>query len=83
VTEGKQKRGFGVMSLEQRRAIASLGGKAAHAKGTAHEFTPEEAKAAGKRGGETVSEDREHMAEIGRRGGATRGRQKRKVEEES
>lgn len=44
-------------------------GNAAHARGTAHEFTSEEARAAGRKGGHTVSRDRQHMAEIGRRGG--------------
>lgn len=39
------------MTPEQRRAIASLGGKAAHAKGKAHEFTPEQAQKAGQKGG--------------------------------
>jgi general stress protein YciG len=33
------------------KAIASKGGKAAHAQGTAHEFTPEEARLAGRKGG--------------------------------
>ncbi len=40
------------MSEEQRREIARKGGRAAHEKGTAHEFTPEEARIAGRKGGE-------------------------------
>jgi uncharacterized protein len=40
------------MDKEKQRAIASKGGKAAHAKGTAHEFTPDEARSAGRKGGE-------------------------------
>ena len=40
------------MDVEKQRAIASKGGKAAHAKGTAHEFTSEEAREAGRKGGE-------------------------------
>ena len=73
--KGTSKRGFASMDPEQQRRIASEGGKAAHQKGTAHEFTPEEAREAGRKGGEAVSEDRKHMAEIGRRGGETsRGR---------
>jgi hypothetical protein len=48
---GKSRRGFASMTAEQRRAISSMGGKAAHEKGTAHEFTSEEAKAAGREGG--------------------------------
>ncbi|AFY78207.1 MAG: stress-induced protein [Hydrococcus sp. C42_A2020_068] len=63
------KRGFASMDAQKQREIASKGGKAAHAKGTAHEFTPEEAREAGRKGGEAVSKDREHMAEIGREGG--------------
>ncbi len=42
------------MSAEKQREIASRGGKAAHAKGKAHEFTPEEAREAGRRGGRTT-----------------------------
>ena len=41
------KRGFASMDPEQQREIASEGGRAAHQKGTAHEFTPEEARRAG------------------------------------
>lgn len=52
------------------REIQSAGGKAAHAKGTAHEWTREDARIAGRKGGEKVSADRAHMAEIGRKGGA-------------
>jgi hypothetical protein len=57
------------MDQERQRQIASQGGRAAHQKGTAHEFTPEEARAAGRKGGEAVSRNREHMSQIGRRGG--------------
>lgn len=63
------KRGFASMDEDKQREIASLGGQTAHKKGTAHEFTSEEAKEAGRKGGETVSQDREHMSEIGREGG--------------
>jgi general stress protein YciG len=45
------KRGFASMDKEKQRAIASKGGKAAHEKGTAHEFTSTEAAAAGRKGG--------------------------------
>lgn len=44
------RQGFASMSLEQRRRIASLGGKAAHAQRTAHEWTSEEAMHAGRKG---------------------------------
>lgn len=62
-------RGFASMDEDKQREIASKGGKAAHEKGTAHEFSSEEAKEAGSKGGEATSQDREHMAEIGREGG--------------
>ena len=73
----RQQRGFAAMDEERQRKIASKGGKAAHEKGTAHEFTRDEARAAGKKGGEVVSQNRKHMAEIGRRGGESRGDQPR------
>jgi general stress protein YciG len=44
-------RGFAAMDRDKVREIASRGGKAAHAAGTAHQFTEEEARAAGKKGG--------------------------------
>lgn len=70
--KGTAKRGFAAMNEEQQREIASKGGQAAHQKGTAHEFDSEEARRAGQKGGEAVSRDREHMAEIGRKGGESR-----------
>lgn len=57
------------MDRERQREIARKGGKAAHEKGTAHEFTADEARAAGRKGGERVSTDRAHMSRIGRLGG--------------
>ena len=54
-TTNVRKRGFASLSIEDRKRIASLGGKAAHAKGTAHQFTSEEAAAAGKRRGQPRS----------------------------
>lgn len=48
---GSSRRGFASMDPEKQRQIASKGGRAAHAKGTAHEFTSEEAAAAGRKGG--------------------------------
>ena len=62
-------RGFASMDDDKQREIASKGGKAAHERGTAHEFDSEEAREAGRKGGEAVSQDREHMSEIGRKGG--------------
>jgi len=69
---GGTKRGFAAMDENQQREIASKGGQAAHQKGTAHEFDSEEARRAGQKGGEAVSRDREHMADIGRKGGESR-----------
>ena len=40
----KERRGFASMSAEKQREIASKGGRAAHEKGTAHEWTPDEAR---------------------------------------
>ena len=68
------KRGFASMDAAKQREIASKGGRAAHAKGTAHEFTADEARVAGRKGGEAVSRDRAHMSTIGREGGHSRGR---------
>jgi general stress protein YciG len=67
------KRGFASMDPAKQREIASKGGRAAHSKGTAHEFTSDEARVAGRKGGEAVSRDRAHMAAIGREGGHSRG----------
>lgn len=55
----KARRGFAAMSAEKQREIASLGGKAAHAKGTAHEFSPEEAREAGRKGGQAAQRARQ------------------------
>jgi general stress protein YciG len=68
------KRGFASMDSSKQREIASKGGRAAHAKGTAHEFTSDESRLAGRKGGEAVSRDRAHMSAIGREGGHSRGR---------
>ena len=68
------KRGFASMDPAKQKEIASKGGRAAHAKGTAHEFTSDEARVAGRKGGEAVSRDRAHMSAIGREGGHSRGR---------
>ena len=47
----KEDRGFASMDRAKQREIASKGGKAAHQKGTAHEWTSEEAREAGRKGG--------------------------------
>src|SRR5438094_8441050 len=72
---GQSKRGFAAMDPQKQREIARRGGQTAHKKGTAHEFTPEEARIAGRRGGKAVSSNRQYMAEIGRKGGQSSGRQ--------
>ena len=66
---GRERRGFAAMSPDKQREIARRGGRAAHKKGTAHEFNEVEARAAGRKGGVAVSKDREHMSRIGRAGG--------------
>jgi uncharacterized protein len=75
---GKSKRGFASMDANRQREIASKGGRAAHQKGTAHEWTSDEARVAGRKGGEVVSRDRAHMAAIGREGGESRGAKNRR-----
>lgn len=47
-----KKRGFAAMDADEQKQIASLGGKTAHKKGTAHEFTSKEAQEAGRKGGQ-------------------------------
>lgn len=71
---GIKRRGFASMSQEQRQQLARLGGKTAHKLGRAHVFTVEEAQAAGRKGGRTISQNSEHMAQIGRNGGNRRWR---------
>ena len=75
-TTTKSTRGFASMDPEKQREIAGAGGVAAHAQGRAHEFSAAEARIAGAKGGKTVSRDRAHMAEIGRRGGRMRAKNK-------
>ncbi len=69
---GKSRRGFASMDPARQREIASKGGRAAHERGTAHEWSSDEAREAGRKGGESVSRDRAHMAAIGREGGESR-----------
>ncbi|HET8847143.1 MAG TPA: KGG domain-containing protein [Ktedonobacteraceae bacterium] len=49
-TTPKRPRGLAAMSPERRREIASMGGRTSQARGTAHQWTAEEASAAGKKG---------------------------------
>lgn len=66
------QRGFAALDDARRKEIARMGGRAAHRSGNAHQFTSDEARIAGKKGGQVVSVDRDHMSRIGRRGGASR-----------
>lgn len=59
----RRRRGFAAMDQDRVKAIASKGGKAAHAAGTAHQFNSDEARTAGRKGG---------MAPHVRRGGVRR-----------
>jgi uncharacterized protein len=52
-SSSNSSKGFASMDPEKQRKIASKGGKAAHRKGTAHEFTSEEAREAGRKGGQS------------------------------
>ena len=73
---GTSNRGFASMDDDKQREIASKGGKAAHEKGSAHEFNSEEAREAGRKGGHAAHEkgtahefDSEEAREAGRKGG--------------
>ena len=65
----KEDRGFASMDPAKQREIASKGGKAAHQKGTAHEWTSEEARDAGRKGG--IASHRRRREQQG--GGAAEG----------
>lgn len=71
--DNTSNRGFGSMDPEKQREIASKGGKAAHEKGTAHEFDSQEARQAGSKGGQAsggnFANDRQRASEAGRKGG--------------
>lgn len=55
INNRKSNRGFASMSTDKQHAIASKGGRAAHERGTAHEFTSDEAREAGRKGGKARS----------------------------
>src|SRR3954465_10205059 len=61
--ERKERRGFASMSPEKQREIASKGGRAAHQKGTAHEWTSDEARNAGRKGGQISRGGRGRLVE--------------------
>ena len=62
----KEDRGFASMDRAKQREIASKGGKAAHQKGTAHEWTSEEARDAGRKGG--IASHRRRREQVGNPG---------------
>jgi len=64
----KEDRGFASMDRAKQREIASKGGKAAHQKGTAHEWTSEEARDAGRKGGIASHQRRREQGGQGERG---------------
>lgn len=61
----KADRGFASMSAEKQRSIASKGGRAAHKQGVAHEWTAEEAREAGRKGGAAQHASRRKKAVVG------------------
>ena len=65
----KEDRGFASMDRAKQREIASKGGKAAHQKGTAHEWTSEEARDAGRKGG--IASHRRRREQMGTGGGSS------------
>ena len=65
----KEDRGFASMDRAKQREIASKGGKAAHQKGTAHEWTSEEARDAGRKGG--IASHRRRREQMGLGGSST------------
>lgn len=69
---GASNRGFASMDPDKQRAIASQGGRAAHASGNAHQFTSAEASAAGRKGG-TASHSNRAQAKLGSSANSTRG----------
>ena len=60
---GKEQRGFASMDTNKQREIARQGGKAAHVKGTAHEWTSEQAREAGRKGGSANHRNRQPAAQ--------------------
>ena len=69
----KERRGFASMSADKQREIASKGGRAAHEKRTAHEWTPDEARAAGRKGGQISRGGRGRLVPPAAVDGATLG----------
>lgn len=64
-TTQKSRRGFAAMSAERQREIASQGGRAAHQQGVAHEWNKDEAREAGKKGGQISGTKRKANSQNG------------------
>ena len=79
-TTFKKPRGFAAMDPTRQREIASRGGKAAHERGRANEFTSDTAREAGRKGGRVVSADRDYMRALGRKGGRARARRRHEAD---
>lgn len=62
--ERKERRGFASMTPEKQREIASKGGRAAHEKGTAHEWNADEARSAGRKGGQVSRGGRGRLVDL-------------------
>ncbi|HYM51745.1 MAG TPA: KGG domain-containing protein [Candidatus Limnocylindrales bacterium] len=82
------KRGFGSMDDRKQREIASKGGRAAHERGSAHEFSSEEARAAGSKGGRAAHErgsahefSSEEAKAAGRKGGESSAQDRARMAE--
>ena len=69
---GGSNRGFASMDPQRQREIASQGGRAAHEKGTAHEFSSEEAREAGRKGGQARSQNNRSGGKSGGKSGGSR-----------
>jgi general stress protein YciG len=59
---GKSRKGFASMDPERQKEIASMGGRKAHQNGTAHQWTKDSAKEAGKKGGKAAALSRRKKA---------------------
>ena len=74
----KEDRGFASMDRSKQKEIASKGGKAAHQKGTAHEWTSDEAREAGRKGG--LASHRKRRERLAAQGGETVSAEQRGAE---
>ena len=75
------KTGFAAMDPEKHKELARRGGQTSQRLGKGHAFTLEEAREAGKKGGRSVSRDRAHMAEMGRKSRASERRRRAEARE--